>query len=115
MKKFEVINSTWVKKLDLYESQDLRLKEILYAIRLKSIIRISSTIEIDESYDSILPNSINTKKRYIIDVGCEGSSGGLTLYYDNLEEEQYKLDLAFLENIFKYLSSQYFYRFAVYV
>jgi hypothetical protein len=98
MKKFEVTNASWIKKLDLYEGQDLGVKEVLYAIRVKSIVRISSRIELDKSFDSNLPTSINTPKRYVIDIACNDASG-LTLYYHNLEEEEYNLDLAFLENL----------------
>lgn len=85
MKKFEIINGRWIKKLDFKNNKDEQV-----SIKI-SAVSCFHCAKLDEDYSISLGS-------FGIYITADGGSS-LTFYYMKAEEQQYKNDVAFFEKL----------------
>jgi hypothetical protein len=89
MKKFEIINNTWIKKLDLKKTVDTSTHiEIMNAAKISSISRTWA-------YSFEMFGRIEYHICLMSDCGTS-----LEFIYEKSQEQEFKNDLIFFENLF---------------
>jgi len=83
MKKFEIINGCWIKKLDEFNKREKQS-----AMKISAVSYLSSG-KIEEDYVNI-----GSFRIYMAD-----GQNSLDFYYMKSEEDQYRSDLTFFENL----------------